>query len=143
MRVRCLSSLVFVFLLALTVAVPAIAQPDEDVIELNSSIIKVHTMPIVQFNHYAHMDDYGIECSRCHHVYQGGKNVWEDGDPVKKCEECHNDPTTKNELRLPAKNLNLKWAFHKNCIGCHREYNKENKVEAAPVKCQNCHVEQK
>ncbi len=129
-------ALVFVFMFA----VPVMAQPEEDVIELNSSIIKEHRQPIVQFNHYAHMDDYGIECSECHHVYENGKNVWSDSDPVKKCEQCHNDPTTKNEIRLPSKKLNLKYAFHKSCIGCHRKYNKENNTEAAPVQCQNCHV---
>lgn len=141
MRVRRLSSLIFAWLFVLTAATTVTAQPDEDVLELNSSIIEVHTRPVVQFSHTVHLDDYAIECSQCHHVYQGGENVWQDDDPVKKCQECHNDPTTKNELRLPAKTLNLKWAFHRNCIGCHREYNKENNVEAAPVKCQNCHVE--
>lgn len=141
MKVRGLRFLVLAFMLCLIAVVPAMAQPEEDVIELNSSIIKEHTMPIVQFNHYAHMDDYGIECTECHHVYKDGKNVWEDGDPVKKCEECHKDPTTKNEIKLPSRTLNLKYAFHKACIGCHRKYNRENKVEAAPVQCQNCHVE--
>jgi len=138
MRLRCLS--VLILLLVLTTSATIMAQPDEDVLELSSTIIEVHTQPIVKFSHTAHLDDYGIECNKCHHVYRNGENVWQDDDPVQKCQECHNDPTTKNELRLPAKTLNLKWVFHRNCIGCHREYNKENNVEAAPVKCQDCHV---
>lgn len=117
------------------------AQEDEFVIE---SSIYQHTMPLVYFNHLAHMDDYGYDCTDCHHVYKGGENVWSDpdSDPVK-CEECHNEPTTKNEKRLPLpkQKLNLKLAYHGNCIGCHRTYNHENNVQAAPITCKGCHTE--
>jgi hypothetical protein len=143
MRVRSVLASVFLFAISVVSALSVMAQPEEDVLELKSSIIEEHARPIVQFSHYAHLDDYGIACNECHHVFKDGENVWEDDDPVQKCQECHTDPTTKNELRLPAKKLNLKYAFHKNCIGCHRSYNKENNIEAAPVTCQSCHVESK
>lgn len=113
----------------------------EEVIIINSSLYKKHTMPLVKFNHQAHFDDYGIDCLDCHHIYKNGENVWEDGDETS-CEVCHNEPTVKNEKRLPLpqQKLNLKLAFHNNCIGCHRKYNHENNTQAAPITCQGCHT---
>jgi len=109
---------------------------------IESDLYKEHSQPLVEFNHDAHMYDYGYDCLECHHVFRGGENVWTDGDPTD-CEECHNEPTVKNEKRLPLpkQQLNLKLAYHKNCIGCHRTYNHENHVMAAPVKCQECHTQ--
>ncbi len=119
-------------------------QAQEDEFDIESSIYEKHTMPLVHFNHLAHMDDYGYDCTECHHLYKGGENVWEDGDPVN-CEECQNEPTVKNEKRLPIpkQKLNLKLAFHGNCIGCHRKYNHENNVKDAPITCQECHTVKK
>ena len=115
--------------------------PDEDVLILHPSLFTKLSQPPVHFNHTEHLDDYGLECTECHHVYKGGRNVWSEDQPVRRCEECHTEPTTKNERRLPVakQKLNLKLAFHNNCIGCHRKYNHENGAEIAPIRCQDCH----
>ncbi len=131
---------VFVLLGFLSFSVIRSLAQEEEII-INSSLYKKHTMPLVKFNHQAHFDDYGIDCQDCHHLYKNGENVWEDGDETS-CEACHNEPTVKNEKRLsiPEQKLNLKLAFHNNCIGCHRKYNHENKTKAAPITCQGCHT---
>ena len=85
----------------------------------------------VPFNHQKHAEDYGIGCNECHHEYQDGKNIWQEGMEVKKCIDCH-DPETKEEGVL-----RLMLAYHRNCQGCHRDIKDEEK---APVrKCAGCH----
>jgi len=113
----------------------------EDEFEIKSELWKEHTKPAVPFTHLKHADDYGIACNECHHVFEGGKNVWEEGDDVQKCEECHNEPTIKGEKKLPEaqQKLNLKLAFHNNCTGCHKAHKKENKDTTAPITCTQCH----
>ncbi len=96
------------------------------------------------FNHKKHNVDYKVACTECHHVYQEGKNVWKEGDPVKKCDECHNivDLTKKTDP------MSLYAAFHDNCVGCHKEHMKEWKATGkaagepkpeVPVGCTKCH----
>ena len=43
----------------------------------------------VEFNHKKHAEDYNIACADCHHVYEDGKNIWKEGDPVQTCDSCH------------------------------------------------------
>lgn len=116
--------------------------PEEDVLVLDSPLYQEHTWPVVSFNHTMHFDDLGYDCTECHHLYKGGENVWDEDQGVKKCQECHNEPTVKNERRLPIpkQKLNLKLAFHDNCKGCHRTYNHENDTDSAPIRCQDCHT---
>jgi len=100
------------------------------------------------FAHKKHLEVYKIACTECHHVYEGNeaakKNVWKEGQPVKRCEECHTiiDPAEK---RTPN---SLFYAFHQNCRGCHRELMKKWKAEGkaagepkpnAPTKGTLCH----
>jgi len=96
------------------------------------------------FNHKKHNVDYKVACTNCHHKYEGKKNVWKEGDPVKKCDGCHNivDLTKKTDP------MSLYAAFHNNCVGCHKEHMKEWKAtgKAAgkpkpdiPVGCTKCH----
>jgi len=88
----------------------------------------------VTFDHSTHAYDYDIACKECHHTYEDGKNIWEEGDPVNKCIECH-DP---NESDGPIKNLRL--SFHRNCKTCHKDMAKEGITEDAPFKkCSGCH----
>ena len=82
----------------------------------------------VRFTHLAHIEDYGIECTECHHTYRNGKNVWKEGDPVKKCIACHS-PVKKQGKNVPR----LVFAYHFKCKNCHREN------ESGPIKCKDCH----
>ena len=119
--------------------------PDEIVIK--STIWTDHTKSPVTLNHKKHQEQYKIACAECHHVYKDGKNVWKKGDEVKKCQECHNEPTIKVEKKLPKaqQKLNLKLAFHDNCLGCHKKLKKEDKDKYAkiPTTCIQCHPKEK
>ncbi len=81
----------------------------------------------VSFPHLEHAEDYGIECERCHHNYQGGKNVWQEGDPVKNCAACHNP--NRKQGKVPR----LVFAYHFKCKKCHLE------AESGPIECKDCH----
>lgn len=102
------------------------------------------------FGHKKHAEDYKIACTDCHHTYKEGKNVWKEGDPVKRCEECH----TIVDLAKKKDPMSLYFAYHTNCVGCHKalmkEYKKEAKAAKAagkpkpkkpkvPVGCTKCH----
>ena len=100
--------------------------------------------PVV-FTHQKHITEHKLACGECHHDDKGKPLAnLKDGDPVKKCFDCHNKP---GELKgKKAKGLSDKEklayhanALHENCIGCHKKYNKDNKTKAAPQKCTDCH----
>jgi hypothetical protein len=116
--------------------------PEEVVIE-NKGYKKDKKGPVT-FQHkkhqeeYLNLDDKKIACTECHHKYEDEKNVWKEGDPVKKCgaEDCH-DPLKKKGK----KQHKLQIAFHKNCKDCHKAIVKAGKKKAneAPFKkCVNC-----
>jgi formate-dependent nitrite reductase cytochrome c552 subunit len=103
----------------------------------------------VNFQHKKHQEEYKkadgktIECAECHHnyVYEGDakepKNVWKEGDPVKKCssEGCH------SPLKKQKKISKLNVAFHKNCKDCHKAVVEAGlkKDKEAPFKsCKKC-----
>lgn len=77
------------------------------------------------FPHDAHMDIVG-DCMACHHRYKDGRNVATedelDGDEAMRCRTCH----TRND------SVNASEAFHRQCIGCHRE-------QGGPLTCGECH----
>ncbi len=102
--------------------------PDE--IQISSEGYKKDRKGPVSFQHMKHAVDYGVACTDCHHDYVDGKNVWKNGDPVKKCIDCH-DPQKKQGNVMK---LNL--AFHKNCKDCHKASGKD---EAPYQKCSDCH----
>ena len=117
-----LTGLVFIAVGVLTAA----DVPEEAVIE-NSGYKSDKKAP-VKLSHKKHSAEYGVACADCHHDYQGGKNVWKEGDPIKKCAECH-DPKKKQ-----GKADKLKNAYHKNCKNCHKE-----KGKGPFKKCAECH----
>lgn len=93
-----------------------------------------HRKGPVPFSHQAHAEDYGLSCDECHHRYENGKNVWEEGDEVQKCSACHDAKESKGEVKK------LQIAFHRNCKDCHKESGSED----APYKtCYGCHEKQK
>lgn len=90
----------------------------------------------VNLTHTKHVEDYKIACADCHHEYEDGKNVWKEGDPVKKCSECHlvrdpDQPAQEGDI------LHLQLAFHKNCRDCHKDMKK-----GPTNKCNDCHAPQ-
>jgi len=88
----------------------------------------------VYFSHLPHYEDYDVACEDCHHEYEEGENVWTEGDPVKKCQACHDPLESKGNIKK------LSIAFHKNCRACHKNLFKEEISEDAPFKsCYDCH----
>ena len=86
----------------------------------------------VKFSHKRHMGEYDIACVKCHHVYQDGKNIWKEGDPVEKCADCHDPTEDQDDV------MKLQTTYHNNCKNCHKEVSKEGK-EAPYQKCSDCH----
>jgi hypothetical protein len=123
------------FLFLAVDAMTATEAPDEITID-NSGYKKKRQGP-VKFSHGKHSKDkaYGAKCTDCHHDYKDGKNVWKEGDPVKKCAECH-DPNGKSKDKPEG----LRYAYHDNCEDCHEKAQKEgNKVAPKKTKCRDCH----
>jgi len=106
-----------------------------DTITMDSSVYKEHKKSLVTWGHSEHADDFGVECSDCHHKFSGGENVWQEGDPVQKCEACHADPNKPRGKGLSKgqKVGSHYWALHENCRACHQEQ------ESGPVACNDCH----
>ena len=87
-------------------------------------LFKTKGGPVV-FDHRAHLDEYYLECNKCHH---------EEGNDEKimNCRECHN---RGNE---DYKDICEDRAIHKlcvgaNCIDCHNE----NDMDTGD--CKSCH----
>jgi hypothetical protein len=78
----------------------------------------------VQFNHELHakMEGMGEGCGACHHHTAPGE--------FAPCRECHPiSPAESQKLRQPG----LKGAYHRHCMGCHREWSHD-------TKCVVCHL---
>ena len=144
---KVLLSGVLAVMVVLAAAYTVMAQQQQvpDVITLKPPIWEKLTKSPVVFNHQKHAKDYQIACTQCHHTYKNGKNVWKEGDKVQPCWECHTEKTIRGEKRLPEaeQKLNLKLAFHNNCIDCHRLIKKQNPKADAPTSCNGCHPRKK
>jgi hypothetical protein len=112
-------------------AAESLETPEE--IDIENNVYEVDRKGSVWFPHLDHAEGYDIDCHACHHEYQGSKNIWQEGQPVKKCLSCH-DPA-RNEGRLKK----LRTAFHGNCKGCHKKLAKEGETTAPYKKCTDCH----
>jgi len=128
-------------------AVSLNAQP-EDIVLDNQSVFTSRSRPAVEFPHMRHLDDAGIECSECHHLFKDGENIvdemelYEGADGVK-CSACHkNEVGFRYKPDLDPTKRTLRQAYHKMCTGCHRQLNKENE-EAGSVTCGGCHPKRK
>ena len=102
----------------------------KDLMVLNSSLFKKKIQGPVGFNHMNHAGKYGGKCQRCHHVFVDGKNTWQEGDKVVRCQVCHNEPATQH-----GKAIGLFQAFHANCQSCHKVAPKSS----ADNPCAFCH----
>ncbi len=78
----------------------------------------------VPFSHRLHagMSQMNGSCDNCHHEL-------ESGDEIMACGECH-----PKEIGATLAVPSLKGAYHRQCLGCHRDWAHENG-------CGYCHVE--
>ncbi len=135
----------FVYLLVaamfLCAGVVIAADKAPDTVEMAPKIWPSLSKGKVPFTHKKHVEDLKVACTQCHHKYVDGKNVWKEGDAVQRCETCHTEATTQGEKKLPPdqQKLNLKLAFHKNCVECHKTAKKDKPDSKAPVVCSGCH----
>jgi hypothetical protein len=142
--------LAFLTVGALTGVVKSAEEPTKapDEVIINSKGYKEDKKPPVVFDHKKHVETFlnvegkKIECTECHHRYVDGKNMFKEGDPVKKCDSpgCH------NPLKTEGKILKLQLAFHRNCKDCHKDVVKAVKEKKRPPykteppykKCEAC-----
>ena len=109
------------------------AQEAPEEIVINNPDYKTDRKGSVLFTHSEHADAYVESCAECHHEYKDGQNIWEEGQPVKKCVSCHDPSKRDGNIRK----LNI--AYHKNCKGCHRQLAREGGTQAPYRQCTDCH----
>ena len=106
---------------------------EEEILLDNPDTYVEKQRPAVVFPHELHMGEY--ECLACHHDYgEDGENVLdedllEEGNEEIYCSSCH-DASTE---------VNLRKAFHQQCMGCHRDLRRAGDA-AAPELCGECHI---
>ena len=129
-----MTTIIFILLAGIAfVAVGILTAADvPDEVTISSDVYKKDKKGPVKLNHKKHSADYGAKCTDCHHEYNDGKNVWAEGQPVKKCSACH-DPEKKQGNADKLQN-----SYHKNCKDCHKEVTKAGK-KAPFKKCNDCH----
>jgi len=119
-------------------------QKVEDEIKIENEGYNKDRYHEITFHHRKHQDEYinadgkSIGCKECHHVYENGKNAWNDDEYVQRCVECH-DPLKSDPKNKNIKKLQL--AFHNNCKGCHQAVIKaglKKEKEAPSKKCIKC-----
>lgn len=72
------------------------------------------------FSHESHSQEYKVACTVCHHVYENGKNIWNEGMPIQKCSECHDASVLEGRKDLAA-GFQLRSSLdHPSCALCHR-----------------------
>lgn len=76
----------------------------------------------VNFSHYTHAEMAGISggCKTCHHFNNTGN--------ILKCVDCHEVNRARADISKP----DLKGAFHRQCMDCHREW-------SGKADCISCH----
>ncbi|GEM_PF-362036 len=117
-----------------------------DNITMDNPAYSAHKKGIVIFTHKKHIQEHKIGCGECHHDKDGKPlNNLTENDEVKGCIACHTKPgkapRKKGKEKLSSREK-LKFhaeALHKNCIVCHKTYNKKNNTKAAPSSCSKCH----
>jgi len=99
--------------------------PDKgpDFLILNTSREEKDLYEPVRFSHKWHAEMSGMAggCTVCHHYNPPGG--------ILACRECHESARLRTSLGRP----DLRAAYHRQCIGCHREWAQE-------VGCGECHA---
>ncbi|MFO7838075.1 MAG: cytochrome c3 family protein [Desulfosalsimonadaceae bacterium] len=106
----------------------------------NEKAFSQHRMGIVEFDHKAHVEEYGLGCGKCHHDKNHEPlNDLSYDDPVKSCFECHdktgrpNREESMSEEQWQKERIKYYYgAIHENCMGCHKE-------TKGPTQCTQCH----
>lgn len=80
----------------------------------------------VNFSHklHAQMSVMSGGCENCHHHNTSG--------PILKCNNCHETSRKREDVSLP----DLKGAYHRQCMDCHRKWSHE-------TGCNSCHTPKK
>jgi hypothetical protein len=97
----------------------------DDSVEVPEEVVLDHLVEVyeeVPFSHAEHADMVDEGCTACHHHAPPGV--------YQKCGACHEKGLFETEK---LNRLNLKAAYHGQCIGCHVEW------EAGPTGCTECH----
>lgn len=86
----------------------------------------------VRFPHGLHMNS--LECLDCHHVYEEGKNILDEGElyegnPDTRCNSCHDKDASMDTTK----------AFHHKCMGCHIKATNKKAHSRNPGMCGSCH----
>lgn len=132
MLLKSFSALFFLCLLLLLTLTALVRADEEPLILDNPDVFVKKKRPAVTFPHEVHMQM--IDCLSCHHDYVKGQNMLdeddmlEETDPAIRCASCH----AGNRV------VNLKDAFHRQCLGCHRQMRKSGQA-TAPELCGECH----
>lgn len=80
----------------------------------------------VQFDHKSHADmaQMNLDCATCHH--------YSPEDRIPPCRECHGSEDNPVNLKQPT----LKGAYHRQCMGCHREWSHDTKCVICHTPCE-------
>lgn len=119
----------------------------KDTFKMESKIYTKHTYAAPTLSHKKHVDEYKAKCGDCHHDSKGKPLAnLKAGSNVQKCSECHKKPGKKPsggaKLTDQQKREYHAEAVHDNCIGCHKDFNKNAGKAAgkkAPISCNDCH----
>ncbi|MBI5251608.1 MAG: cytochrome c3 family protein [Desulfomonile tiedjei] len=122
------SVLAIAALAAFTLAHAATKMPEQDLVINTTDVFKEKKKAPVNFSHPKHK---ALKCIDCHHEYKDGKNVWQEGQEVKKCGACH-------KFEAQDKIVKLEKAYHDQCINCHKKFKAEKKT-TGPTACAKCH----
>ena len=104
----------------------------------------------VAFPHAVH---FSYRCQTCHHTWTGNDPIA--GCTTAQCHDLNESPKTEDGKPVQDPLIKIRYyknAFHKNCIGCHKEIAKKNKIMEAtrmpldeklpatgPTGCVGCH----
>lgn len=113
------------------------APAQDDMTHLAPDALAPHSRPAARFVHDTHNEKARIdECGTCHH------GTTEDGrrDPAAPtsegtpCADCHAVHGGGGGVGKTGKGTPLERAYHRQCMGCHREQGK------GPTACGGCHT---
>jgi len=98
-------------------------EKNTDLIMMNKLDSETDLYSDVLFTHRLHseMSDMSGGCEMCHH--------YTDPEDIVGCESCHSEDRKREDL---LDRPDLKGAYHRNCMNCHREWSGE-------VECVSCH----
>jgi len=84
----------------------------------------------VRFDHNSHanMSQMNLSCKTCHH--------YSPKDRIPACHECHGKEGNPVNLKQPS----LKGAYHRQCMGCHREWSHDTKCIVCHIPCDDTEI---